>query len=318
MSHLLSLSLYSEALVALFEMHTLRIAPKLGALQRWVRECDATARPEVQLSDEERQDRQTVLRCLDMVLRVCGGQPSPTRGTLATVLEDNTDGEESRDGVVQRVRPWRVRNDVVDKMSPPSPAQDAEPLWDLIQRGVTQSPASAAVNGFRIVQRTPGAERRPPNVYPCTVWASDAQASPVPFADLPSCALGDVTPLSHPLIPTCRMLLNVLPTSTCRMIIEQANALGWEPDQAAGGSAVDKTSVLAHNVVWLADESFVGKLFERIKPFVEERVNGGKVRGINRRFRVYRYGARQVYRVSTAKAPNGGSFSESCKGSNKS
>lgn len=85
-----------------------------------------------------------------------------------------------------------------------------------------------------------------------------------------------------------------------------ANTLGWEPDQAAGGSAVDKTSVLAHNVVWLADEEFVGQLFERIRPFVEETVrgsgekgdgSGGKVRGINRRFRVYRYGPKQVYRV---------------------
>jgi len=86
-----------------------------------------------------------------------------------------------------------------------------------------------------------------------------------------------------------------------------ANTLGWEPDQAAGGSAVDKTSVLAHNVVWLADEDFVGQLFDRIKPFVEQTVRGsgekgdgkgGKVRGINRRFRVYRYGPKQVYRVS--------------------
>lgn len=65
---------------------------------------------------------------------------------------------------------------------------------------------------------------------------------------------------------------------------------------------MDKTSVLAHNVVWLADEEFVGELFERIKPFVEEQVNGGKVRGINRRMRVYRYGPQQVYRVSRGSA----------------
>lgn len=97
------------------------------------------------------------------------------------------------------------------------------------------------------------------------------------------------------------MLLNILPPETCKSIIESANTLGWEPDQAAGGSAVDKTSVLAHNVVWLADEDFVGQLFERIKPFVKQTVvgpdgKGGKVRGINRRFRVYRYGPKQVYR----------------------
>lgn len=94
------------------------------------------------------------------------------------------------------------------------------------------------------------------------------------------------------------MLANILSPTTCESIIRAANTLGWEADQAAGGSAVDKTSVLAHNVVWLADEEFVGELFERIKPFVQEQVGGGKVRGINRRFRVYRYGPQQVYRVS--------------------
>ena len=93
------------------------------------------------------------------------------------------------------------------------------------------------------------------------------------------------------------MLANILPPSTCETIINTANTLGWEADQAAGGSAVDKTSVLAHNVVWLADEEFVGELFNRIKPFVQEQVGGGKVRAINRRFRVYRYGPKQVYRV---------------------
>jgi hypothetical protein len=94
------------------------------------------------------------------------------------------------------------------------------------------------------------------------------------------------------------MIANVLNPTTCESIIRAANTLGWEADQAAGGSAVDKTSVLAHNVVWLADEEFVGELFERIKPFVQEQVGGGKVRGINRRMRVYRYGPKQVYRVS--------------------
>lgn len=283
-------------------MHTLRIAPKLGALQRWVRECDATAKPGYDMAQEEKEEREMVLRCLDMVLRVCGGQPRPSRARLAAAAagdEEEVDGE-----VIQRVQPWRVRETEDGKRALPR-EDSSDPLWSLIQQGVDDaaaltldSPPSPPPAGFRVVQRTPGAERRPPNVFPCTVWASDATVSPVPFAHLPASHFSPVTPLSHPLIPTCRMLLNVLPTSTCRAIITAANALGWEPDQAAGGSAVEKTSVLAHNVVWLADEAFVAALFERIKPHVEERVNGGRVRGINRRFRVYRYGPRQVYRVS--------------------
>lgn len=84
-----------------------------------------------------------------------------------------------------------------------------------------------------------------------------------------------------------------------------ANQIGWEEDQAVAGSAVNKTSILAHNVVWLADQQFTEDLFARIRPFVPERLGGdeagtkaGRVRGINRRFRIYRYGPKQVYRVS--------------------
>lgn len=152
--------------------------------------------------------------------------------------------------------------------------------------------SKSSLPSFYAVQTTPGPLRRPPNVYDSTVFASTTP-SPIPF---PTCAHPSFA-VAHPAIPTLKMIANVLSPTTCESIIRSANTLGWEADQAAGGSAVDKTSVLAHNVVWLADEEFVGELFERIKPFVQEHVGGGKVRGINRRMRVYRYGPKQVYRV---------------------
>lgn len=249
------------------------------------------------MSEEDKDERDVVLRCLDMVLRVCGSKASDKGKERARLNADEIEelaGESEQTRVIRRLKVWNVRNSVGDKI------QGEKPLWPLIQLGSEKDNHRGKLPSFYPVQITPGPLRRPPNVYDSTVHAS-LTPSPIPF---PACSQPSFS-ISHPSIPTCSMLLNILPPATCESIIETANTLGWEQDQAAGGSAVDKTSVLAHNVVWLADEEFVGELFNRIKPFVEAQIGGsdekgdgqgGKVRGINRRFRVYRYGPRQVYR----------------------
>lgn len=56
-------SRFTDALILLFEMYTRRLPPKLGAIQRWVRECDAT-------SDVDEEGDPEAMRCLDMILRV--------------------------------------------------------------------------------------------------------------------------------------------------------------------------------------------------------------------------------------------------------
>ncbi|KAI5455386.1 hypothetical protein NCC49_000199 [Naganishia albida] len=283
-SHLLSLSLYRQALVLLFDLYINKTPTKLGSLQRWVRECDATSRPGRVLTPQEEEERNIVLKCLDMVLRVCGGGEQSISDKLVEDLEEK-DGQK---GVVRRMKVWNVRHEF--GATGEHKLQEEVPLWSLIQEGF-EANSKSSLPSFYAVQTTPGPLRRPPNVYDSTVFASTTP-SPIPF---PTCAHPSFA-VAHPAIPTLKMIANVLSPTTCESIIRSANTLGWEADQASGGSAVDKTSVLAHNVVWLADEEFVGELFERIKPFVQEHVGGGKVRGINRRMRVYRYGPKQVYR----------------------
>lgn len=67
----------------------------------------------------------------------------------------------------------------------------------------------------------------------------------------------------------------------------------------------DPTQILARNFVWLADEAFHDHFYSQIRPFVPPTApvspdghGGGKVRAINRRFRVYQYTENQLYRVS--------------------
>lgn len=63
--------------------------------------------------------------------------------------------------------------------------------------------------------------------------------------------------------------------------------------------------ILARNFVWLADKPFLEHFYSQILPFVPQTAHvspaghgGGKVRGINARFRVYQYTENQLYRVS--------------------
>ncbi|KAG9835244.1 prolyl 4-hydroxylase, partial [Aureobasidium melanogenum] len=68
-----------------------------------------------------------------------------------------------------------------------------------------------------------------------------------------------------------------------------------------------ETSILAHNFYWIADQAFHDKLWERVRPYVPEESQGRKVRGINRRFRVYRYvpGAEYRCHIDGAWPPSG-------------
>jgi hypothetical protein len=116
------------------------------------------------------------------------------------------------------------------------------------------------------------------------------------------------------------MVMDVFTPEECLQIAQAAEAIGFEKDEAAGGSATAKASVcpffssvtikaddqiLARNFVWLADTPFLDHFYSQIVPFVPAHApktadgnGGGSVRGINARFRVYQYRENQVYRVS--------------------
>ena len=135
-SHLLSLSLYKQALVLLFDLYVNRTPTKLGSLQRWVRDCDATSRPGKVLGPEEAEERNVVLKCLDMVLRVCGGEQTSGKGKER--LEEELDQEQEENSVIRRMKVWSVRQEIEQALGDPEPRgklQAEKPLWDLIQKG---------------------------------------------------------------------------------------------------------------------------------------------------------------------------------------
>ncbi|KAK7052112.1 hypothetical protein R3P38DRAFT_3386647 [Favolaschia claudopus] len=239
-----------DALVLLSEMEIRGHLPKLGALQRWVRECDAVLAPSMSQEEEN-----LVWQVLCAILRTT--QPeciSSSRGD---------------DGVLKsgsRLR-WYPPFTQQPSAAPPSPPREVA--------------ASITLSVMKPLQTTPGPDRRPPNKHPAVVLLLSAE-HPQRF-DVPG-------------VPGAFIVNDVFEASECRALIDAAEAVGMLPDEPVAGSAAQLASVLAHNFIWLADADFISTLYDRVVPHLPPAVHGGAVKGINRRFRLYRYRPGALYR----------------------
>ncbi|KAF8885409.1 hypothetical protein CPB84DRAFT_1685463 [Gymnopilus junonius] len=259
---------HTDALVLLSEMAIREQVPKLGALQRWVRECDAVLTPSMSQEEENR-----VWHVLDAILRTT--QPEMDEGELKPGTR------------LRWFKPFSV--DPGPATSHPSQNGDDDVLDpDKI--------SSSAASLLQPLQTTPGAERRPPKKHPLTLYFTlPSHAPPIPL--LPK-SKRTRQPSRHPLpgVPGAFVINDALEVTECASVVLTAEKMGMAPDEPVAGSATQLASVLAHNLVWVADEEFVNGLYERIEGLLPPEVNGGKVKGINRRFRVYRYRPGALYR----------------------
>jgi hypothetical protein len=87
------------------------------------------------------------------------------------------------------------------------------------------------------------------------------------------------------------------------MMFSAAEKVGLLPDEPISGSAAQILSILAHNLIWLADH-FLAVLYGRIVDHVPQTVHGGAVKGINARFRLYRSRPGALYRLYVRNTSN--------------
>ncbi|ETN36885.1 uncharacterized protein HMPREF1541_07872 [Cyphellophora europaea CBS 101466] len=265
---------YTDALVLLAEMQIRNESPKLGALCRWVRDLDVVSGLSMKVDGVSRalewsaQDRER-LRILASILRVSGPTDTSSEG-----LSYTTDP-------IRVLKGWDMRSDDAQR---PRPAQCSGNIKEL----------------FRVIETTPGQQRKPPNLHPAILHASRDDAILLS---------NDTPPTSihhHPVVPHLSLIKDVLFSSECCSIIAAAQTVGFTPDAPIMSSRED-VSVLAHNFYWIVDESFAARLWQRVKPHVPEQVDGRLVRGLNRRFRVYRYvpGAEYRCHIDGAWPPSG-------------
>ncbi|KAJ7489172.1 hypothetical protein FB451DRAFT_1125424 [Mycena latifolia] len=253
-----------DALVLLSEMEIRGQLPKLGALQRWVRECDAVLVPTMSQEEENR-----VWQVLDAILRTT--QPdfvSSSQGSGGTL----------KPGSRLRWYPPFTR----EPPEAPPPAH-LESLPD----------TTKVVAVLQPLHTTLGPDRRPPNKHPAVVYYSPRNTFPLlpPEARTRQPQRFDV-----PGVPGAFIINDVFEPSECQALIDAAEAVGMLPDEPTAGSATQLASVLAHNFIWLADTDFHATMYSRVAALLPQTVHGGVVRGINTRFRLYRYRPGALYR----------------------
>ncbi|KAI0413210.1 prolyl 4-hydroxylase [Xylaria grammica] len=258
---------YVDAIVLLAEMRIRSQAPKLGALCRWVRDLDVVSGLSSETSDIRTETQLELLRVMDMILRVTG--PVDEASKVPALLSGPLSLQPVWDNGDKSPRP-RVREGVLDKTIFEACPKDTK-------------------DRFQILETIAGPERKPPNLHPAVLYLSSDNAVEL-ASDGPTTTLH-----KHPTVPGLSLMKDVLTRQECMSIVAAMETVGFLPDCPLrdDGSA---SSILAHNVYWVVDKAFHDALWKRVSPHIPSRVGGRKARGINRRFRVYRYVPGAEYR----------------------
>lgn len=135
--------------------------------------------------------------------------------------------------------------------------------------------------GVRVISHVPGPERRPPssddlNVYmtsPRSILFNDAQSPPPTRHDVPG-------------VPGAFLLSHVLSPCEYAQLVHTAEGIGYTRDGIDGIGAL----------VWLADASLLDPIFTRVQALLPQTIAGCAVKGINARWRLFRYSPGAVYR----------------------
>ncbi|KAB8556590.1 hypothetical protein FH972_025627 [Carpinus fangiana] len=275
---------YTDARILLSEMRIRDEAPKLGALCRWVRDLDVVSGLSMQpegvshvLAERSAKDKE-LLSVLDLVLRVTG----PT--------DSNALGSNLSSDPIALQAVWNMQN-----LCDPREAVYKR----VLDKTIFEGHATSLAEKLRIIETTAGAQRKPPNHHPAILYTSLDNTINLSSNSSPA------TKHLHPVVPSLALIKDVLSPSECKQIIALGEAINFLPD--APFKEGEDASILAHNFYWVIDQAFHDKLWRRVKEHVPERVEGKKVRGLNRRFRVYRYvpGAEYRCHIDGAWPPSG-------------
>lgn len=247
--------------------------PTLGALCRWVRTLDVVSGLSIhvqvpsQMVVGRNAHNDELINVLDAILRVTGPTDTSANGSTS-----------SSDPIALQVT-WNLR---------PSSEPTRQVRRSIEDKSIYANCSPNLKERFRIIGTTAGLQRKPPNLHPAILYASQDDTVLLEKGPKTECH-------KHLIVPNLRLIKNVLSPDECASIIAAGETIKFIPDAPMRPQGED-TSVLAHNFYWIVDQAFHDKLWSRVKEFVPEAVAGKKVRGINRRFRVYRYVPGAEYR----------------------
>ncbi|KAJ3021539.1 hypothetical protein HKX48_008301 [Thoreauomyces humboldtii] len=255
---------WEDAMTTLAEMRAKGHRVPLGALQRWVRDCDAVSSTDGGLDGDPE-----VLRVLDAILRTADPSMVPAPGPAQKV--------------VQRHPAWAL----TDTLTIPKPVSEIE--------GVLSQEEYRS--RFRLVCHEKGPARRTPNEHDFLMYTTAEGTIKPAEPSHPAVTRHDV-----PHVPGAFLMQDVLSPGQCAQILAATEAIGFTPDAPIAGAASEQTSVLAHNLFWLADPQLLSDIFNRCQPHLPATLTAGPkaslttLAGLNARWRVYRYVPGAIYR----------------------
>jgi hypothetical protein len=245
--------------------------PKLGSLQRWVRECDA-----VFSSDEKKQINAGAIQCLDAILRAT--HPESIR-YISKNLSNDKEVSIIDDLLVEYSPPW-------DPTTRPQNGEQNSSSSSICDQALEK--ALTCMN-TELLCSIPGLERTPKNEYDLNIYTNKVTES-----RFISNYIG--TPILHrcPFVHDCFLIENLLSPEECNHIITYGEQVGYTPDVPITGEDGMK-SVLAHTFVWLIDSISIDTIWSRVKQ-TDLLKHMPRAIGLNRRLRCYRYEKGAVYR----------------------
>lgn len=223
--------------------------PKLGSLQRWVRECDAASVAAEQKKDagkgkarslkEQEEEEEMLWAVLDAILRACTGVGEVQGGSEGVVETDVQVGKKG----VRRWSSFDAQPLLADSSSSGSIDRSPARFWSHIQSDTLLSAEekSAFLSGVHALDITPGPSRRPPNLYPAIVQHLPPATDHLLAFD--AARTGVVQKFDVPGVPGARLLTDVMSRDECRLLVGMSEAVGMIEDTPVAGSAAELNSV---------------------------------------------------------------------------
>jgi len=310
---------YERAIESLKKSQTggSKYTPKLGSIQRWVRQIDAagTGNP-------------LALKVLDAILRVSApesvvpvAQCDIEKSTWARMGGINTAGEKSNLRGLRIFPPFdrrRQRTDLDDRGETTTQAAEGDIVEELVQNmqigvdGIRRFDQSLRLDDyrarlFRVCGSERGKDRKPANKFDLHIVTTAPLATGLnrkTFSGIDILS-GDneyqrgVKKIPLPHVRDSFLLQGVLSPDECVRLIAAAETCSYQPDEPIQGQPGEST--LAHACVWMVDQTLSNTIFDRVKahlPIFNSAEIGQDFNpiGLNRRFRFYRYVPGRYYR----------------------
>ena len=237
----------------------------LGALQRWVRECDFA------LSEQNSEEK-------------------GSNGTSVNTIEEKKNTCLLLLDAVMRVASPKIRHGSVDMSGKAALSSTAvihhyqmpeDSKLDHVALSISKPEAVENYVNFRaekvkVLSHVPGAMRRPPSDTDLNIFSIAPNTISFKKTDITAVRI-DV-----PKVNGTFLMQNVLSNEECSRLISVAEAIGYSHDAVAG---ID-------NIVLYADPTLLDPIFQRCRHLLPQK----GLSGLNSRFRFFRYKKGAVYR----------------------